>query len=66
MGSYSDDPNDGVVKIKDLFGRRKVIYNKETEGKNKGLNKITVRKFNNKPFKDGSKVKVKYKKRRGE
>jgi hypothetical protein len=59
------DPNDGVVKIKDLFGRRKVIYNKETEGKNKGLNKITVRKFNDKPFKDGSKVKVKYKKRRG-
>jgi hypothetical protein len=59
------DPNDGVLKIKDLFGRRKVIYNKETEGKNKGLNKITVRKFNDKPFKDGSKVKEKYRKRRG-
>lgn len=57
--------DDGIVKIKDLFGRRKVIYNKETEGKNKGLNKITIRKFNDKSFRDGSKVKVKYKKRIG-
>jgi hypothetical protein len=57
--------DDGIVNIKDLFGRRKVIYNKETEGKNKGLNKITIRKFNDKSFRDGSKVKVKYKKRIG-